>query len=455
MRLIKVRWFSMIAASVLFAGGVLGACSDDAGTSLTKLEVSPPTATLAVATTQQLEATGIYSDGTSKNVSTTVTWASSDDAVATVSAAGLVEAKQDGTATIKATLLGIEATATITVSTATLSTIEVTPTDPSIAVATTQQFTATGVFSDQSTQDLTNQVAWTSADTKVAEITSAGLATGNAAGKSTITATLPGTSGTTVITVSAATLTTIEVTPVAPTLAVGAQEQFKATGVFSDKTTQDITTQVTWASSDAAIATISDAAADKGLAKALAKGTTTITATLSGTVGKTDLTVTDATLTSIDVTPAAPSIAKGSTQQFTATATYSDKSTQDITTQVTWASSDAAVATVSNATADMGLATALKKGTTTIKASLSGVDGTTTLTVTDATLTAIEVTPTTPSIAKSSTQQFIATGTYSDQSTQDITAQVTWSSSDVTVAMISNATADMGLATALAKGTTT
>ena len=61
--------------------------------------------------------------------------------------------------------------------------------------------------------------------------------------------------------------------------------------------------------------------------------------------------MTDATLVSIEVLPAAPSIASGSTQQFTATGLYTDNSTQDLTAQVTWDSSDGAVATVSNAPA--------------------------------------------------------------------------------------------------------
>ena len=82
--------------------------------------------------------------------------------------------------------------------------------------------------------------------------------------------------------------------------------------------------------------------------------------------GSTTLTVTDATLVSIEVTPAAPSITNSLTQQFTATGTLSDSSTQDLTTQVTWASSDSAVATVSNAAGSNGLATtATGVGTTT------------------------------------------------------------------------------------------
>ncbi len=86
---------------------------------------------------------------------------------------------------------------------------------------------------------------------------------------------------------------------------------------------------------------------------------------------------------SIEVSPAAPSIANGLTQQFTATGLYSDNSTQDLTTEVTWASTDAAVATVSNT----GLATAASVGSTTVSATSGAVTDDTTLTVIPAPLT--------------------------------------------------------------------
>jgi hypothetical protein len=83
------------------------------------------------------------------------------------------------------------------------------------------------------------------------------------------------------------------------------------------------------------------------------------------------------TLTSIAVTPANPSIPAGNTQQFTATGTYSDSSTQNITSQVTWTSSSAAVATINSA----GLASGVGAGSTTITAAQGSVSGNTTLTV--------------------------------------------------------------------------
>jgi len=76
------------------------------------------------------------------------------------------------------------------------------------------------------------------------------------------------------------------------------------------------------------------------------------------------------TLTSIAVTPTSPAHLKvGATQQFTATGTYSDSTTADITSTVTWNSATPGTATISTA----GLATGVAQGTTQITASLTGV----------------------------------------------------------------------------------
>jgi hypothetical protein len=155
-------------------------------------------------------------------------------------------------------------------------------------------------------------------------------------------------------------------------------------------------------------------------------------------------------LTSIAVTPATASIAVGGTQQFTATGTYSNGSTQNLTSLATWTSSSTAAATITSG----GLATGVAAGTSTISASFGAivgtVTGTATLTVTGPSLTSIAVTPTTASIAIGGTQQYTATGTYSDGTTAVLTTE-TWASSTPTVATISTT----GLATGVASGATT
>jgi hypothetical protein len=295
--------------------------------------------------------------------------------------------------------------------------IEVTPPSPSIAKGTTQQFIATGIFSDNTKRDLTTSVTWTSSVPAIATISNAagfkGLATAVAmGGPITITATDPATgkAGTARLTVTAATLVSLGVTPVNPSIARGTSQQFIATGIFTDATTQNLTSSVTWSSSDTTIATISNAAGFNGFATSSLAGVTTITATSGLISGATQLTVTAATLVSIAVTPVNPSIGLGTNQQFIATGTYTAGPTQNLTTSVTWTSSAPAVATISNAVGSNGLATSAAAGITTITATSGAISGATQLTVTPAALVAITVTPVNPVIALGTTQQFTATG---------------------------------------------
>src|SRR5439155_12252753 len=160
----------------------------------------------------------------------------------------------------------------------------------------------------------------------------------------------------------------------------------------------------------------------------LGVGTSNITA-ISGSITSNTavLTVTAPTLVSIAVTTNSPSIAKGLTQSFTATGTYTDNSTQDLTNSATWNSSNGTVASI-NAS---GVATALSVGSSNITATSGGItSNTAVLTVTAPTLLSIAVTPNSPSIAKGLTQSFTATGTYTDNSTQDLTNSATWNSSN-------------------------
>jgi len=199
-------------------------------------------------------------------------------------------------------------------------------------------------------------------------------------------------SATTATALGPAILVGITVTPAVGTVEAGATQQFHATGIYSDSSTQDLTNAVTWSSSSSSTATISNAPGSEGLATAVAEGAATITASypsalISGTAA---LTVTPlsspipATLVAVTVSPAVSSVAAGATQQFTATGIYSDSSTQNLTDVVTWSSSVAGTATISNASGSQGLATAVADGATTITATdpSTPISGTAALTVT-------------------------------------------------------------------------
>ena len=94
-----------------------------------------------------------------------------------------------------------------------------------------------------------------------------------------------------------------------------------------------------------------------------------------------------AVLTSIAVTPAQSSVAVGSTQQFTATGTYNNGTSNNITASAIWSSSNTSVATISNTSGSQGLATGVVVGASTITANVSSIKGSTSLVVQNATAT--------------------------------------------------------------------
>lgn len=346
--------------------------------SLRSITVTPANKVLPLGSTQQYVATATYSDGTSADVTAKATWSAGNGVicstvcVAIVSPSGMATTYATGSITIKATQGVISGSTTLYVTAATLQSITVTPANPTVNQYLTQQFTATGHYSDGTSQVLSSP-GWTSGTLATATINSTGLATAVAAGTSTITATVGSISGNTLMTVSAVTLQSIAVTPTNPSLAKGFTLQLTATGTYSDASMRNITTQVTWASVDSAVAPISGG----GLVTGLTLGSSLMSATLAGLTGSTTVTVTAAVLQSIAVTPASPSVETGLTKQLIATGTYSDSSTQDITTQATWTSATLANATVSSS----GLVTGVAAGTSLIGANLNGVFGSTTLTV--------------------------------------------------------------------------
>ena len=439
------------------SGGV-GGGGGGGGATLVAIEINPAKTSIAMGTARQFAATGIFSDNTLQDLTAAASWTSMTPAVATIGdtagVKGRASALAAGTATIAATYGGKTGSTLLTVTAATLTTVEVSPTNPSIAKGTSRQFKATAIFSDTTKQDITAYANWSSS-TASATITAAGLATGVSSGSTSITASYGGLSGATTLTVTGAVLASIEVTPINAGIALGTTRQFTATGVYTDNTTQNLTQNVTWSSDNSGIAVISNAQGSHGLVKSLATGTTTIKATSASVQGSASLTITSATLMALDVTPAIPSIPAGLLQPFFATGTFSDGTTKDMTAEVTWNSTDAGVATVSNATGSNGLATTLVQGMATITAIFGNMSGSTLLTVTPATIIAIEVDPLDLSIPRGSIQQFTAAGILSDDAVIDLTPEVTWSSSATGVATVSNETGFEGIATTITPGTAT
>jgi hypothetical protein len=199
---------SGVATGAVTIGCSLGAVSGTANLTvegLTAITISPASATLAQGTSTALTAKATLTDGTTQDVTNSAIWTSSNSTVVTLSAAsgsfGAAIGSAPGNSTVTAVLAGQLGLSPVTVTSATLTSLAITPVNPQIALGARQSFSAKGTFSDGSTQDLGSQVVWTSSDLTTAIINSTGAALTTGPGSTTIGASLAGVSDTTVLTV--------------------------------------------------------------------------------------------------------------------------------------------------------------------------------------------------------------------------------------------------------------
>ena len=178
-RLLPVAFLSLLVAvgcGSSPANSVQSNTPSSSNKTLTSLTVVPGNVSLNVNAAQQFTVTGTYSDGSQANVTSSAAWASSNAAVATVTASGLLSAIAPGTATATANVGTAGATASVTVSATakTLTSIIITPSQLSIPQGVTQQLTATGNYSDNTQADLTSTVVWNTSNGSVATVSSTG-----------------------------------------------------------------------------------------------------------------------------------------------------------------------------------------------------------------------------------------------------------------------------------------
>jgi trimeric autotransporter adhesin len=467
------------------------------------LRVDPSARALPLGSTAPLMAIATLSDNSTQDVTEQASWASSAPAVVSVSnAAGsrgqvTANAQSASPATITATLQDLTATAQVTVTDAVLAQIQVTPANAQVPVGLTRQFTATGIYTDNTSEDVTDSAQWTSSDPSVATVGNSadnkGLLTGVAASQTpvTLSAAVGDVTGTTAVTVTSAVVQQINVQPTSASLPrFGFKQRFTATGQLSDGSTTDLSSQVTWAKSAADnVATISNSGSERGVATSgTTAGTTQITATLGGvTSAPATLTVTNAALQSIEMQTdddAAPendlTLSLGRSFDVRAVGVFTTTSggntttsRQDITQSVTWSSCQDppnvqpcverdSIATVSNAPATKGRIVTQSPGAASIGASITINDGTTSmtrtgaiaLTVTNATLVSLAVNPSSLTLPRLFRAPFTAMGTFTDGSTADVTDEVTWVTANSGVATISNVDGERGVATGGAAGAT-
>lgn len=309
-------------------------------------------------------------------------WSSSDPTVATVSANGLVTAvASGGPVTITATTDGVSGTASAVVRLTPVARIDLAASAAALEAGDTLRVSAS--LRAANGQLLTGRViSWSSSNTAAATISTAGLVTGVAPGTSTISASAEGVQTTLPLTVAAARVASLVLTPTSLSLINGTSQLLSASArdksgnVLSGRT-------ITWTSANPAIATVSAV----GLVTAVGVGgPVSITATSEGVSGSVTLSVLPAPVSSISISLLGNALQIGMSAQAVATLRDANGAILSGRT-VTWRSSSPSVASVSAS----GIVAALSVGTTTILATSETVTGTATVAVSAATLSTFRV----------------------------------------------------------------
>lgn len=420
-------------------------------------QITPGNANLVVGGTQQLATVVRDSLG---NVLTerTARWASSNSAVATVSATGLVTAMAVGSATVTVTVEGATATALLSVGPLppAITSLTVSPTAVSLIASQTRTLTPVLV---RPSGAAAATVTYGSAAPSVAIVSSTGVITALSTGTAIITVTATAAGNTTF---AAATLTelvtvtvapavaSVQITPGSVSIMPGSTQQLTTT--VRDSSGADLTGRaVTWTTSNPAIATVTAT----GLVTAVAVGTATITATAGGVTGTMTMTVLalPTSITAVSVTPTSVSLAVGRSSALSPVVTQPNGAPA---ATVTFGTTAPAVATVSSA----GLIIAVGPGTATITvtASSTGNTGfsaasrtaTVTVSVTDVPVATVTVAPANASVLTGSTQQL--TVTVRDSAGQALTGRtVSWATLNASVATVNST----GVVTGVSAGTVT
>jgi len=362
-----------IAANVSGCGAARVDSSAQTSKRIASVIIAPQDPHIALGNGQQFTATAVFNDGSKMDVSDLAVWSSAQSGIATVDGGGLASSKAVGSTSILALYQALSASSTLTVNAAALVSITVAPQSISLTPNHSVQLSATGTYTDGSTQDLTSAVSWLSSPSGIVAISPGGMLTAHALGTATVSASSNTLNASDTVAVVAPTLKSISITPGEESIPSGESLQLSATGLYDDRSTQDLTTSVQWASSNSAILSLSNS----GVVTAKAIGSATVTAAVGKIRGATPLAVAPPVVVSFKIAPASSLLATDGHEQLSAFETFSDGTTQHVTGAGSWNSSNSSVADVTNE----GFVVARHAGTTTISISSGSATGSANLTV--------------------------------------------------------------------------
>ena len=421
------------APSIHGAGaGVVGPAND--------IQVAPASAALSQGGRALLRCAAFDSRGVM--LSNPPVWTSSDPSVVSVNSDGAVTAQHAGGATVSCQIGSRTAIAPVTVSTAHIAFVEVTPGAGILTNGGSIQLA--GIPRDSFGLVVPgSDVQWSSGDTNIATVSAGGVVTAKATGDADIRAVSGGVVGMNRIKVSPTPpppVASITVSVDQSSLSVG--QLAHATATTMDASGQVVTGRaITWSVSNPSVISAMTTNATKANVRALGQGTSVLTATSEGKSASVNMTVGAPTVASVSTSLASSSIIVG--QTTLASAVPLDGLGNPMTASVSWSSLDPSIATVSSS----GVVTGVAAGSVIIRASAGGVTGDASLTVTTAPVASVTTTLAVSSLTVGQTTQ--ATAVSKDASGNTLTGRyVSWSSLSPSVATVSIS----GMVTAVAAG---
>ncbi|MFN0098762.1 MAG: Ig-like domain-containing protein [Gemmatimonadaceae bacterium] len=310
--------------------------------------------------TRTVQFTAVARDAASAPIAgATITWSSSNNASATVSASGLVTAVANGSAQITATSGGVPSPSiTVTVSQV-ASAVTVTPASVAFgALGSTRQLAATSVDSSGAPVAGAAAATWTRVGTGISSVSAGGLAAALSVGiGDTAVATIGARTGRVPISVSQVVASLLVSTTGSDTLRTTGRTKTYTAAVRDSQLNTIPGVAVTWSSNATGVATVGTGT---GVATAVDDGTASITATASAVSGTRALTVRRFAQT-FTLTPGSGSITTPLGTNILL-GTVRDSVNTDL--PITWASRSNSVLTVSPTTGAQTTATGRGNGNT-------------------------------------------------------------------------------------------
>ncbi|CAA0099421.1 Uncharacterised protein [BD1-7 clade bacterium] len=417
--------------------------------------IDTPHIHLLPSSSQKVSALAYLSNHTNKRL-TNINWQNSAPDVASIDSQGIVTAKASGTARFQASFAGFTTELVVDV-----------PDDQNLAGANLLLDTSTTTLPQEgmgfirsylelrsgSVIDVTDVTSWSVDDPAVFELNDIDdqmqiqpLAAGSAEVSAQLKISDLQLENRQVVSVSPAKLTHILISKndiengiqMIPDIPAGASAALTATAFFDNGQTLDVTRVVEWQADPQAPVHLIDSGENAGTVIALRPGMAAVSAGMNNEVDEAEILVSDTKVSNISIDATTPStMLIGLPWRYTVTATYEDGTQTDVTEQAAWFSTNTDIAIINTYQDNPGLVVPLRTGSANIEAEFAGVKTSKTISVTDAYITGIKLTPDESLVLNPGELLALkANAVLADETLLDITHAVSWRSTDPSIVSV-------------------